>query len=153
MTAGELAKAMTPANKDALLTGTASLLISVGCFAKPLGLSEALSAILPITGGIILLFVVRMRKKEKAERERSRQPASVAPLAARKKTFWLVALGLIAGSMIVLPLMPYTVENFQPWIYYWVIPAQIVFLVVFLTFFWRKLMRANAARPSDKAQE
>ncbi len=86
----------------------------------------------------MLLVVMRLRKKVKAEREQTGQPVPVAPLGARKKLFWMLALSMIAGSIGVLPLLPYTVENFQPWIYYWVIPAQIVFLALFLPFLWRK---------------
>ena len=129
---------MSPANKDALLTGTACLLMFVGGFAKVFGLPEALGPVLLIAGGLVLLVVMRLRKKVKAEREQTGQPAPVAPLAARKKLFWMLALSMIAGSIGVLPLLPYTVENFQPWIYYWVIPAQIVFLALFLPFLWRK---------------
>ena len=93
---------------------------------------------LAIAGGLMLLLVVSLQKKEKAERKRMGQPAPVAPLAARKKLFWITAFSLIAGSFGMLPLLPYTVDNFQPWIYYWVIPAQIVFLVLFLPFLWKK---------------
>ena len=129
---------MSHADKDAVLTVTASLLMFVGGFAKVFGLPEVLGPVLLIAGGLVLLVVMRLRKKVKAERERTGHPAPVAPLAARKKLFWITALSLIVGSIGVLPLLPYTVENFQPWIYYWVIPAQIVFLALFLPFLWKK---------------
>jgi hypothetical protein len=129
---------MSPANKDALLWGTGCLLIFVGGFAKLFGLPELLGPILSIAGGLVFLGVVRLRKKVKTEREKTGQTAPIAPLAARKKLFWMVALSLILGSVGMLPLLPYTVDNFQPWIYYWVIPAQIVFLALFLPFLWKK---------------
>lgn len=111
------------------------------------GLPEVLGPVLLISGGLVLLVVMRLRKKVKAERERTGQPAPVAPLAARKKVFWITALSLIAGSFGVLPLLPYTVDNFQPSIYYWVIPAQIVFLALFLPFLWKKWTSAPGEGP------
>jgi len=136
---------MSPANKDALLFCTACLLMFVGSFAKAFGLPDFLGPVLLIAGGLLLLVVMQMRKKVKTERERTAQPAPAAPLAARKKIFWITAFSLIAGSVGVLPLLPYTVDNFQPWIYYWVVPGQIIFLAFFLPFLWRKWTRVGVA--------
>jgi len=140
---------MTPANKDALLLCAGSLLMFVGSYAKLFGLPEFLGPVLLVAGGLVLLVVMRLRKIEKAKRERMGQPASTAPLAARKKAFWITAMSVIAGFISVLPLLPYTVENFRPWIYYWVIPAQIVFLSLFLPFLWRKWTRPDGANTTD----
>ena len=143
---------MSHADKDAVLTVTASLLMFVGGFAKVFGLPEVLGPVLLIAGGLVLLVVMRLRKKVKAERERTGHPAPVAPLAARKKLFWITALSLIVGSIGVLPLLPYTVENFQPWIYYWVIPAQIVFLALFLPYLWKQWTRPEATKELGEAR-
>jgi hypothetical protein len=129
---------MSPANKAAIVQIIACLFLLVGLSAKLLGIPEMWRSVPFIVGAVMFLLFIRMQKKAKAERERSRQPAAVAPLAARKKLFWMVALSLIVGSVGMLPLLPYTVDNFQPWIYYWVIPAQIVFLALFLPFLWKK---------------
>ena len=140
---------MKPANKQAILYGLASLCMFGGIFAKPLGMPETWSTILVVSGAIMLIFVIRMQNRAKAERERTGQPMPAAPLAARKKLFWIIALSLIAGSVGVLPLLPYTVDNFQPWIYFWVVPSQIIFLTVFLTFYWRKLLHVDASKLPD----
>jgi hypothetical protein len=129
---------MSPSNKAAIVQIIACLFLLVGLSAKLLGIPEMWRSVPFIVGAVMFLLFIRMQKKAKAERERSGQPAAVAPLAARKKLFWMIALSLIIGSIGTLPLMPYTVDNFQPWIYYWVIPAQIVFLALFLPFLWKK---------------
>jgi amino acid transporter len=137
MTAGRVC-IMSPANKAAIVQIIACLFLLAGLSAKLLGIPETWQSVPFIVGAVMFLLFIRMQKKAKAERERSGQPAPVAPLAARKKLFWITALSLIVGSVGTLPLLPYTVDNFQPWIYYWVIPGQIVFLGLFLPFLWKK---------------
>ncbi len=85
--------------------------------------------------------------------EKAGKQPTIAPLATRKKLFWIVAISLIAGSVGVLPLLPYTVDNFQPWIYAFVIPFQILVLAIFLPLFWRKLIRAGASEHETVAQK
>jgi len=129
---------MSPANKAAIVQIIGCLFLLAGLAAKPFGIPEEWQSVPYIVGAVMFLLFIRMQKKAKAERERSGQPTPVAPLAARKKVFWMIALSLIIGSVGVLPLLPYTVENFQPWIYYWLIPGQVVFLALFLSYLWKK---------------
>jgi len=94
-------------------------------FAKPLGIPEPWD-IAPMMSAFIIFFLIyRLRKKTKAERVG--KPAPVATLVQRKKLFWIVSASLIFGSVSILPLLPYTTKNFHPWIYYYVVPAQIYF--------------------------
>ncbi len=139
---------MSRANQEAILLGLASLSMFTSVFAKPLGLPDPWN-IVPIFVGFCFLFLMfRLRRKTKIERAGKLAP--LAPVAQRKKVFWIIALCLIAGSVTSIPLMPYTVENFQPWIYYYLIPAQIIFLMFFLTWYWKKLTRAGTAEtPSE----
>ena len=144
---------MTSANKEALLISVASVCMLVSVFGKPLGIPEDWQVAPMLVGAIMFLLVIRLRKKTKIERERTSQPAPVVPLARRKKVFWMVALILIAGSVGMLPTLPYTVENFHPWIFYYVIPAQVLFLAFLLSWYWKKMVRADATGPDDDAQK
>ncbi len=123
----------------------------VNILAKPLRIPEAWGwlPMLAAVGCFILLF--RLQKRIRMEKA-GKQP-TIAPLATRKKLFWIVAISLIAGSVGVLPLLPYTVDNFQPWIYAFVIPFQILVLAIFLPLFWRKLIRAGASEHETVAQK
>lgn len=140
---------MSTANKNSLYLITASLLMMVGVFAKPLNIPDPWD-FLPMFAAMICFYLFfRGNRKIKQERAASSvPPPPPAPIAARKKVFWAVAIALIAGSVSFLPLMPYTVGNFQPWLYYYVVPAQVLFLVVFLTYYRKKLM--GSIEPSKK---
>ena len=151
MTAGGI-RVMSPANKAAIIQIIACLFLLVGLSAKLLGIPEMWRSVPYVVGAVMFLIFIRMQKKAKAERECSGQPAPAVPLSARKKLFWMVALSLIIGSVGVLPLLPYTVENFQPRIYYWVIPGQIAFLALFLPYLWKKWTRPEATNELGEAR-
>ncbi len=124
----------------------------VSAFGKPLGIPEDWQVVPLLVGAGVLLLVFWQRKKTKKERETTGQPAPLAPLAKRKKVFWVVTLSMVVGSVGVLPMLPYTVENFHPWIYYYVIPAQVVFLTFFLSWYWKKMVRTDAAESDGDPQ-
>jgi hypothetical protein len=52
----------------------------------------------------------------------------------------MIAAALIFSSIGFLPLMPYTMENFQPWLYYAVVPFQLIMITFILAVLWRKIV-------------
>ena len=96
---------------------------------------------------VCFYFFFRADKKIKMAREKLGQPVPIAPLAARKKRFWLIAFLLIAGSIGFMPLLPYTVENFKSWLYFYVVPFEVVTVSLILFFIWKKLVG-----PSDSSK-
>jgi hypothetical protein len=85
-------------------------------------------------------FYLVFRANKKIKNEQIGKPVPVVPLAAKKKYFWLIAFSLIAGSIGIIPLLPYTVENFSPSLYFYVVPAQVVAISIFLFYLWKKLV-------------
>ena len=140
---------MTRANQEALLLSIASLLMMATVFAMPLGIPAPWDIAPMMSAFIFFFFIYRLRKKTKTEM--SGKPVPVASLDRRKKIFRVLSASLIFGSVAVLPFLPYTVENFQPWIYYYVVPAQILFLVVFLSWYRKKMLRPDIAEPVVKS--
>ena len=139
---------MSSANREAILIGVASILMMLTVFAKPLAIPEEWQAAPILIAAVLFLVVFYFKRKAKAEPVA--QPPPVAPLAKRKRAFWMVASALISGSVIMLPLLPYTVENFHFWIYYYVVPFQIVFMTIFLVFFWRKIVSPGPKKSQDE---
>ena len=85
-------------------------------------------------------FYFFFRADQKMKKERIGKAMPIVPLAAKKKRFWLVALSVIVGSIVFILLAPYTVENFSPALYFYVVPADIVFVSLILFLFWKKLV-------------
>ena len=129
---------MSPADKNALLLIVASIFIFIAVFAKPLNIPDPWHY-LPLFAAVICFFFYS-RANKKIKEEPLKKVAPPVPLTVRKKYFWLMAISLIAGSIGIIPLLPYTVENYHPWLLYYVVPAQIVFLSFFLFYLWNKLV-------------
>jgi hypothetical protein len=129
---------MSPANKNALVASAASIFMLIAVFAKPLHIPDPWD-FLPMFAAAVCFYLV-FRANKKIKNEQIGKPVPVVPLAAKKKYFWLIAFSLIAGSIGIIPLLPYTVENFSPSLYFYVVPAQVVAISIFLFYLWKKLV-------------
>ena len=129
---------MSRQDKNAFVVLAGSIFVFIGVCSKPLQIPDPWNFLPMLAGAICFLFVIRTNKKIKAEQVG--KAVLPVPIAAKKKHFWLVAITLIAGSIGVIPLLPYTVENYGPWLLFYVVPAQIIFLSVFLFYLWKKLV-------------
>ncbi len=43
----------------------------------------------------------------------------------------------------MIPLLPYTVENYRPGLLYYIVPAHILFLSIILFYLWKKLVGSD----------
>ena len=129
---------MSPANKNALVLIAASIFMLIAVFAKPLHIRSPWDFVPMFAAAVCFYFVFRANKKIK--KEQVGKPVPVVSLAAKKRRFWLVALSVIVGSIVFIPLMPYTVENFSPVLYFYVVPADFVFVSLILFYVWKKLV-------------
>jgi hypothetical protein len=128
---------MKPADKTALLMIAASGCVLLTVFAKPLGIPDPWS-FLPMAAALVLLYLF-FRADKKLKRERAGQPRPPAPLEIRRRNFWIIAAALLAGSISSLFFLPYTVDHFWSGLYYYVIPAQVITVLAFLFYLWKKL--------------
>jgi hypothetical protein len=129
---------MSPANKNALVASAASIFMLIAVFAKPLHIPDPWD-FLPMFAAAVCFYLV-FRANKKIKNEQIGKPVPVVSLEAQKKRFWLVALSVIVGSIGFIPLMPYTVENFSPVLYFYVVPADFVFVSLILFYVWKKLV-------------
>jgi hypothetical protein len=116
-------------------------------FAKPLSIPSPWELVPAGTGFVCLYLFFRGNKK--LQRERLREPEVVVPLAARKMRFGIIAFALIAGSIGCIPLLPYMVDDFRPDLYFYVIPADAVFLGIVVFYFRKKFV--GSADPPQKS--
>jgi hypothetical protein len=135
---------MKPADKNALLVVAASGCMMVMVFAKPLGIPAPWS-FLPLFAAFVLFYLF-FRADKKLKQERAGQPRLVAPLALRQRNFWIIAATLVLGSITALIFMPYTINNFWPGLYWFVIPAQVIAIFGILFYLWKKLGLSGAPR-------
>jgi hypothetical protein len=71
--------------------------------------------------------------------------AADRPVRGRVPFYWFIGFGLVLGSTLVIPALPYMVDNFSPELLYAVIPAQVLVVAAFLVYLRR---RVRAARPA-----
>jgi hypothetical protein len=136
---------MPAADKDALVLAAASGLVMVNVFARPLHIPSPWDLV-PISLSLVLFYIFFTRNKKLVREKKRGEPPAVLPLTAKRKIFWLVAGSMILGSLAMLPLLPYTVENFWTGLYYYVVPAQIILLALFLPYLWKKMGCSNGAQ-------
>jgi len=129
---------MSAEEKNAFVAIAASLFMLIAVFAKPLHIPSPWDFVPMVAAGIC--FYLFFRANKKIQKEKLGKPAPVVSLAAKKKRFWFTALALIAGSIGCIPLTPYMVENFSSALYFYVIPAQFVFISFLLFYLWKKLV-------------
>ena len=129
---------MSPANKNALIASVAGIFMLVFVFAKPLSIPSPWDFI-PAGAGFVCFYLF-FRGNKKIKREQLAKPVSDVPLTAKKRRFWCVALALIVSSIGCIPLLPYMVDNFRPALYFYVVPAQFVFISFLLFYLWQKFV-------------
>jgi hypothetical protein len=131
---------MKPGDKNALVAIVACLFFLTFIFAKPLGIPDPWDLIPAMVGLVLFYFFFRWNKKIMAEQNGKQAERPVLTLAARKKRFWLMAVFLVVGTVAAIPLAPYMVDNFRSYLYYYLIPADFIFLGIILFILWRKLV-------------
>jgi hypothetical protein len=121
----------------------------VGLAAKPLGLPTVLGAIYLLAGILTLAEGAYRLKKAKVPGPDTHGilMAPEASVRARVRYFWFIAVGLVLGSVLMIPMLPYAVDNYTPQLLYAVVPAQILVVGGFLFYLRRRLI---ADRGTDK---
>jgi hypothetical protein len=118
---------MSPANKNALISIAASIFMLIGVFAKPLHIPSPWD-IIPLAVAGVCFYLITPGLP------------SILTLVAKKRRFWLFALAFYVISIGCIPLMPYMVKDFSSTLYFYVVPADIIFVSLILFFFWKKLI-------------
>jgi hypothetical protein len=135
---GEEEMALRPGNKYALIAIAASIFGLIFVFAKSLGISSPWDFVPAGAAGVCFYLAIRGFKKIK--NDQIGKPVPIVPLAARKRLFWAVALGLIISSIACLPLAPYMVDYWNPSFYFYVVPADFIGVSIILFCIWKKLV-------------
>jgi hypothetical protein len=129
-----------PANQFGVTVAGGGALSLLGLGAKPLGLPSFLGVFLLLTGILVLIEASYRLKRAKV---RGPDPhGTIAPDAsvrARVRYYWLAAFALVLVSVLLIPILPYTVDNYNPKLLYAVIPGQIFVVTGFLLYLRRRL--------------
>jgi hypothetical protein len=128
-----------PGNQAAILMILGSLLFWPELLSKPLGLPEPIGMISMLGGGSLLWLAIRLQKRAKGEQS----PQVIDPnvdFRNRKRRFWIITTAMVAGSVIIMPLLPYIVENFQAGLYAYIIPGQILVIGFLIGLFYYQLL-------------
>jgi hypothetical protein len=140
---------LKPSNLAAILMIAGSLLIWVEILAKPLGVPEGLGvAALFIGVGCFFASNVILKRAGQQQAQAAVPQPNLARM--RKIQFWALTGALVFGSLMTLPLLPYTVENFHPWIYWFVVPAQVIMVVAVVFLLRRKLFPKGEEPPLNR---
>ena len=144
---------MKPSNQFGVTVVIGGGIALVGLAGKPLGLPTVLSAIYVLVGMVTLVEAAYQLKKAKV-RGPDTHGTLMAPessVRARIRFFWFVAVGIVLASVLMIPLLPYTVESYSPQLLYAVIPAQVLVVGAFLYYLRRRILGSRTTREEDRS--
>jgi len=147
------ASRVKPSDQFGVTIFVGGILVLAGLGAHVVGMPPVLGAVCVLLG-ILILVDASYRLKKARVRGPDTHGAAMPPeasLRARVRFFWFVAFGLVLGTVLLIPILPYVLGDSSPQMLYAVVPAQILVVAAFLAYFRRRLFNQRDGNGEEGA--